>query len=115
VYDVLILEDFDTRGLIEEKELTRVRRRSLYDSAFSELRECLEWESHKRGKRVLAVPTYNTSCEGFQCGGINHDLTLIDRVFHGPHCGFTLDHDLNACLVLLRRAGWVPPSRCACP
>jgi len=30
-------------------------------------------------------------------------------VFHCAHCGFTLDRDLNASLVLLKRAGWVPP------
>jgi len=41
-------------------------------------------------------------------------LTLEDRVFHCPHCGFTLDRDLNASLVLLKRAGWEPPARCAC-
>ncbi|PSN91315.1 hypothetical protein B9Q08_03095 [Candidatus Marsarchaeota G2 archaeon ECH_B_SAG-M15] len=34
---------------------------------------------------------------------------MEDRVFHCPHCGFTIDRDLNASLVLLKRAGWVPP------
>jgi transposase len=35
---------------------------------------------------------------------------LEDRVFLCPHCGFTLDRDLNASLVLLKRSGWVPPA-----
>jgi len=64
----------------------------------------------KRGNLVLPVPAYNTSRECFLCGGINQDLTLEDRVFRCPFCGFTLDRDLNASLVLLKRAGWVPPS-----
>ncbi|PSN86831.1 hypothetical protein B9Q03_11515, partial [Candidatus Marsarchaeota G2 archaeon OSP_D] len=42
--------------------------------------------------------------------GINKGLTLEDRVFRCPFCGFTLDRDLNASLVLLKRAGWVPPA-----
>jgi len=56
----------------------------------------------KRGKAVLAVSAYNTSRECFLCGGINQNLSLEDRIFHCPHCGFTLDRDLNASLVLLR-------------
>jgi len=107
-YDLLVLEDLDVEGLIEKGE-TRKRRLRLYDSAFSELRRILEWEFSKLGKAVLAVPAYNSSRECFWCGGINQDLTLGDRVFRCPHCGFTLDRDLNACLVLLKRAGWVPP------
>ncbi len=107
-YDVLVLEDLNVVGLVRKSE-TGKRRLRLHDSAFSELRRALEWEFEKRGRGVLAVPAYNTSRECFRCGEINRDLTLGDRVFRCPHCGFTLDRDLNACLVLLKRAGWVPP------
>ncbi len=112
-YDLLVLEDLNVEGLIRRGE-TRKRRMRLHDSAFSELRRILEWEFEKRGRGVLAVPAYNTSRECSRCGEINQDLTLGDRVFRCPHCGFTLDRDLNACLVLLKRAGWVPPAWCAC-
>ena len=108
-YDLLVLEDLDTEGLIQ-KGVTRTRRMRLYDSSFSELRRCLEWVFQKQGKTVLAVSAYNTSRECFLCGGINKGLTLEDRVFHCPFCGFTIDRDLNASLVLLKRAGWVPPA-----
>ena len=107
-YDLLVLEDLDTEGLIQKGE-TRTRRMRLYDSSFSELRRCLEWVFQKQGKTVLAVSAYNTSRECFLCGRINQNLGLEDRVFHCPHCGFTLDRDLNASLVLLKHAGWVPP------
>jgi len=106
-YDLLVLEDLDTEGLIQ-KGVTRTRRMRLYDSSFSELRRCLEWVFQKQAKTVLAVSACNTSRECFLCGRINQSLTLEDRVFHCPHCGFTLDRDLNASLVLLKRAGWVP-------
>jgi len=108
-YDLLVLEDLDTEGLIQ-KGVTRTRRMRLYDSSFSELRRCLEWVFQKQAKTVLAVSACNTSRECFLCGRINQSLTLEDRVFHCPHCGFTLDRDLNASLVLLKRAGWVPPA-----
>jgi len=106
-YDVLVLEDLNVQDLIQ-KGVTKKRRLRLYDSSFSEIRRILEWEFVKRGKTVLAISAYNTSRECFLCGGINQNLSLEDRIFNCPHCGFTLDRDLNASLVLLRRAGWVP-------
>ena len=108
-YDLLVLEDLNVEGLIRKGE-TKMRRFRLHDSAFSELRRILEWQFRKQGRGVLAVPAYNSSRECFLCGRINRDLTLEDRVFHCPYCGFTLDRDLNASLVLSRRAGWVPPA-----
>ncbi len=112
-YDLLVLEDLNVKGLIRRGE-TGKRRMRLHDSAFSELRRILEWQFRKLGKAVLAVPAYNSSRECFQCGEINQNLTLQDRVFRCPHCDFTLDRDLNACLVLLKRPGWVPPAVPVC-
>jgi Transposase and inactivated derivatives len=106
---VLVLEDLDVQGLIQKSE-NKKRRLRLYDSSFSDLRAVLEWQFRKRGKLVLPVPAFNTSRECFLCGGINQSLTLEDRVFHCPFCSFTLDRDFNASLVLLKRAGWVPPA-----
>jgi len=105
---VLVLEDLNVEGLIRNG--TKKRRLRLHDSSFSELRAVLEWQFRKREKLVFPVPAYNTSRECFLCGGINQGLTLEDRVFHCPFCGFTLDRDLNASLVLLKRAGWEPPA-----
>jgi len=112
-YDLLVLEDLNVVGLVRRGE-TGKRKMRLYDSSFSELRRALEWEFEKRGKAVLAVPAYNTSRECFLCGRINQGLTLEDRIFRCPHCGFTLDRDLNACLVLLKRAGRVGATRLVC-
>ena len=105
---MLVLEDLNVEGLIRNG--TKKRRLRLHDSSFSELRAVLEWQFRKREKLVLPVPANNTSRECFLCGRINKGLTLEDRVFHCPFCGFTLDRDLNASLVLLKRAGWVPPA-----
>jgi len=112
-YGLLVLEDLDVRNLVQKGE-TKKRRLRLHDSSFSELRAVLEWGFRKRGKLVLPVPAFNTLRECFLCGGINRNLTLDDRVFLCPRCGFSLDRDLNASLVLLKRSGWVPPFWCAC-
>ena len=97
----------NVQGLIQKSE-NKKRRMRLYDSSFSELRAVLEWEFRKREKQVLPVPSYNSSRECFLCGRINKGLTLEDRVFLCAHCGFTLDRDLNASLVLLKRGGCHP-------
>jgi putative transposase len=107
-YDLLVLEDLNVEGLIRNG--TKKRKLRLHDSSFSELRAVLEWQFLKRGKTVLALPAYNSSRECFLCGRINQGLTLEDRMFHCSHCSFTLDRDLNASLVLLKRSGWEPPA-----
>ena len=38
------------------------------------------------------------------------DLTLGDRAFECPACGWRVDRDYNASLNILRRAGWEPPA-----
>jgi len=41
---------------------------------------------------------------------VKADLTLGDRVFERPACGWRADRDYNASLNVLRRAGWEPPA-----
>jgi len=41
---------------------------------------------------------------------VNRDLTLGDRAFECPACGWRADRDYNASLNMLRRAGWEPPA-----
>jgi len=40
---------------------------------------------------------------------VNRGLTLGDRAFERPACGWRIDRDYNASLNILRRAGWEPP------
>jgi len=58
-YDVLVLEDLDTEGLIQ-KGVTRTRRMRLYDSSFSEIR------------RVLGVGVSETGENRARCIRLQH-------------------------------------------
>ncbi|QPG49783.1 transposase [Saccharolobus solfataricus] len=40
-----------------------------------------------------------------RCGYVREDLTLSDRVFVCPKCGWIVDRDYNASLNILRRSG----------
>ncbi|SFS78236.1 Putative transposase DNA-binding domain-containing protein, partial [Succinivibrio dextrinosolvens] len=43
---------------------------------------------------------YASSKTCSKCGALKKDLTLRDRVYKCPECGFTIDRDLNAAINL---------------
>jgi putative transposase len=49
---------------------------------------------------VLAYQWFPSSKTCHNCGHIHQELTLSDRTFNCPHCGITIDRDLNAAIVL---------------
>ena len=52
----------------------------------------------------MKVDPRNTSKTCAKCGYVKKDLTLADRVFVCPKCGWAVDRDYNASLNI-RRAG----------
>jgi len=107
-YDLLGLEDLNVLGLIQSE--TKKRGLRLYNSSFSELRRILEWEFAKQGKTVLLVSSVQLVARVLSLlwnqsrpdlGGQSFPLSILR--FH------SLDRDLNASLILPKRAGWEPP------
>ena len=56
----------------------------------------LEYKAPRAGKTVLVIGRYDPSTKACQCGAVNHNLTVRDRVWFCPTCGVTNDRDLNA-------------------
>jgi len=81
----------------------------LHDVAFHELRSIMEYQLKKYGKEIRFVDPAFTSMTCARCGYVKNDLTLSDRVFACPKCGWVADRDYNASLNILRNAGWEPP------
>ena len=106
-YDVLVMEGTHVKQLVG-KSLRRLRRR-LYDVAFHGLRSIMEYQLGKYGKEILFVNPAFTSMTCAKCGHVRRGLTLADRVFVCPNCGWTVDRDYNASLNILKHAGWEPP------
>jgi putative transposase len=106
-YDVLVMEDIQVKQL-DGKSGKKLRMR-LHDVAFHELRSIMEYQLNKYGKKLILVNPAFTSKTCARCGYVKKDLTLADRVFVCPRCGWTVDRDYNAALNLLRDAGWEPP------
>jgi len=106
-YDILVMEDIQVNHLVVNS-LRRLRMR-LYDVAFHKLKDIIRYQMEKYGKKLTLVNPAYTSMTCASCGHVKKDLTLADRVFVCPKCGWVADRDYNAALNLLRRSGWEPP------
>ncbi|EHP70526.1 transposase, IS605 OrfB family, central region [Metallosphaera yellowstonensis MK1] len=102
-YDVLVMEDIQVKQLVG-KSLRRLRMR-LHDVAIRELRSVMEYQLGKYGKKLTLLNPAFTSMTCARCGHVKKDLTLADRVFVCPKCGWVADRDYNASLNILRRSG----------
>jgi len=55
------------------------------------------------GRQLIKVNPKDTSKTCSNCGYVNHELKLSDRVFKCPVCGFEIDRDLNAAINIMKR------------
>ncbi|MFP3044781.1 MAG: transposase [Thermocladium sp.] len=106
-YDVVVMEDISVKQLIGKSN--RGLRMRLHDVAFHELRSIVEYQMGKYGKKVVLVDPRNSSKTCAKCGYVKMDLTLSDRVFECPRCGWRANRDYNSALNHLKNAGWEPP------
>jgi len=102
-YDVLVMEDIQVKQLVDNS--SRKLRQRLLDVAFHELKETIRYQMEKYGKKLVLVNPAFSSKACARCGYVKKDLTLADRVFVCPNCGWVSDRDYNASLNLLRNAG----------
>jgi len=105
-YDVLVMEDIHVTQLVGKS--SKSLRRRLTDVSFGELREVMKYQLEKYGKKLVLVNPAYTSKTCTRCGHVSHDLSLSDRVFTCPNCGWTTDRDYNASLNILHRSGSEP-------
>ncbi len=76
--------------------------RAISDAGWAEFARLLGYKQDWRGGQlVVADRWYPSSRLCTQCGAVNGDLTLADRVFTCG-CGHTVDSDMNAAANLAR-------------
>ncbi|BBE42840.1 Mobile element protein [Conexivisphaera calida] len=108
LYDLVVVEDIDVKGLVGKSY--RPQRRRLHDVSFYELKTVIEYQMRKYGKDFAAVDPKDTSRTCARCGYVREDLKLGDRVYVCPACGWAADRDYNAALNILARTGRGPPA-----
>lgn len=97
----VVVEDLNVKGMMANGKLAK----AVADSSMGELRRQIEYKADWNGVQVVTAdrwfPSSKTCCE---CGYINAELTLSDRVWTCESCGTVLDRDLNAAKNLARLA-----------
>ena len=89
------IEDLNVKGMMANHRLAK----AIADLGFYEFRRQLEYKSQWKSGNVIVKDRFFPSsklCSGKECGKKNEALTLKDRIFSCPHCGYQIDRDLNA-------------------
>ncbi|MQY58622.1 MAG: transposase [Clostridia bacterium] len=94
-YDVVCIEN------MSHFKSYRSLNRSMRDVAWFGFFNILLFKAEEAGKEVIKVPAKNTSQLCSECGGpVPKSLSV--RIHKCPHCGLSLDRDINAARNILR-------------
>ena len=105
-YDLIGFEKLNIKGLAR----TRLAK-SILDVAWRSFLNILQAVAVRRGKHTQEVDARGTSIECFNCEErVVKDLSV--RIHNCPNCGISLDRDLNASLVILKRTVGQPFAAC---
>ena len=92
----VVIEDLNVKGMMKNRHLSK----AIAKQGFYEFKRQLEYKCKFRGiELVIADRFYPSSKTCSQCGKINKDLKLKDRVYNCS-CGLSIDRDLNASINL---------------
>ena len=92
----IVIEDLNVSGMMKNRHLAK----AIQKQGFYEFRRQLEYKAKQKGiELVIANRFFPSSKTCSNCGTINKDLKLSDRVFN-CECGFSIDRDLNASINL---------------
>ena len=91
------IEDLNVGGMVRNRLLGR----ALFDSAFFEFQRQLQYKARFYGATIaIANRWFPSSKTCSHCGFVIPELSLSQRIFRCPQCGFECDRDRNAALNL---------------
>jgi len=97
-YDLVAVEDLDTKGLVELPGNSRNRA----SAAWGTFKRMLEYKCEREGTHFVAVDPKDTTKECASCG-VKTEKPLWVREHSCPSCGFEADRDANAAINILSR------------
>lgn len=103
-HGVVVVEDLNIEEM-KEKAPSKAVRRAFNSSLMTSIHYQLSYKARKLVKVSQCFPSSKTCSH---CGAIKSDLKLSERTYVCPHCGLTIDRDLNAAINLCK-AGMVNP------
>lgn len=95
----VVMEDLNVMGMMKNRHLSKAIQEQCFYEIIRQMKYKCEWNGIPFIQADRFYPSSKTcSC----CGAINKRLTLSDRTFICPECGFTIDRDYQAALNLMR-------------
>jgi putative transposase len=104
-YDVIAIEALQVKGLARSK-----LAKDVHDASWAKFIALLRYKAARAGARLIEVDPRNTTQDCSGCGA-KVPKELGDRQHECPHCGLSIDRDLNAARNILHRAGVGPGLR----
>lgn len=104
-YDAIAIESLQVKGLARS-----CLAKDVHDASWAKFISFLRYKAAKAGIRLIEVDPRNTTQDCSGCGG-RVLKKLDDRQHECPHCGLSIDRDLNAARNILYRAGVGPGLR----
>lgn len=96
----VVLEDLNISGMMKNRHLSR----EIQDCAFYDLTQKITYKAELKGIPVLRVSRFFPSSKRCSnCGEKRDQLSLSEREYYCPKCGFKSDRDLNAALNLKKQ------------
>ena len=104
-YDAIAVENLNVKGLARS-----ALAKEVHEASWARFISFLRYKAEKAGTRLIEVDPRNTSQECSGCG-TSVPKSLADRHHECPHCGLSIDRDINAARNILNRAGVGPGLR----
>lgn len=95
----VVMEDLNVQGMMKNKHLSKAIQEQCVYEIIRQMKYKCEWSGIEF---IQADRFYPSSKTCSNCGCIHKGLTLKDRTFICPECGFTIDRDYQAALNLSR-------------
>ena len=95
----VVMEDLNVRGMMKNRHLSKAIAEQCFYEIIRQMKYKCEWNDIPF---IQADRFYPSSKTCSNCGNVNHNLKLKDRIFVCPECGFTIDRDYQAALNLSR-------------
>lgn len=93
---VIVIEDLNNRGMISNHKLAK----SLSDVGFGEFRRQMEYKTKWCGSKLIVANRWFPSTKMCSACGSLREISLSDRTYICPVCGFEANRDMNAALNL---------------
>jgi putative transposase len=96
-HGTVVIEDLNVSGMMANHNLAT----SIADMGFFEFRRQLTYKCQLYGSKLVVVDRWFPSSKTCSnCGIKKETLSLDERVLECDHCGFKIDRDLNAAIIL---------------